>query len=173
MSLRLQLSSGNRLARGPFVLAVIALYLASFVSQMLLSAPVTGRMSVPPFIVVQAVLIWLWIVLHWRRLLDAGRSTGIVIGIAMICVLELVLLVLLIWLIFVSPETAGGGVREEASIFRLFTLLYLLGMISGDPNLIGLQMWLIGFAVVMVLPFAIAIGFSLWAATQPSATSPP
>ncbi len=173
MSLRSQLSSGNRLSRGPFLLAVGAVYLASFVSQMLLSAPVTGRMSVLPFIAVQAVLIWFWIVLHRRRLLDAGRPTGIVFGIAMIYVLEIVLLVLLVWLIFVSPETPGGGVREEASIFRLFTLLYLLGMMSGDPNLVALQMWLIGFAAVMFLPVAIAIGFSLWTATRPTAPSPP
>ena len=39
---------------------------------------------------------------------------------------------------------------------------------TGDPNLGALQIWLMGFAVVMFLPVLIAIGFSLWAATRPS-----
>ena len=51
-----------------------------------------------PFVLVQIVLIWLWIVLHRRRLRDAGRPTGIVIGIALIYALEVVLLALLIWI---------------------------------------------------------------------------
>ena len=60
----LLVAGDDRLARGPFALAVIAVYLASFASQMLLSAPVTARVSVVPFVLVQVVLIWLWIVLH-------------------------------------------------------------------------------------------------------------
>ena len=88
------LSRDGRLAPRTFALVVIAVYLASFASQMLLSAPVTAQVSVVPFVLVQVALIWLWIVLHTRRLRDAGRPTGIVIGIAMIYVLEVVLLVL-------------------------------------------------------------------------------
>ena len=70
------LSRDGLLARGPFVLAVIAVYLASFASQLLLSAPVTAQVSVVPFVLVQVALIWLWIVLHTRRLRDAGRSSA-------------------------------------------------------------------------------------------------
>ena len=77
------LSPIGRLARGPFALAVIAVYLASFASQLLLSAPVTAQVGVVPFVLVQVALIWVWIVLHAKRLRDAGRPTGIVIGIAM------------------------------------------------------------------------------------------
>lgn len=172
MSLPAQNVSTGRLARGPFLLAIGMVYLASFVSQMLLSAPVTGRLSVLPFIVAQAVLIWLWIELHRRRLRDAGRPTGIVFGIAMIYVLEVVLLVLLVWLVFVSPATSGGA-STESSIFQLFVLLYLLGSLSGDPTFGALQVWLFGFVAVMLLPVAIALVFSVWAATRPSAASPP
>jgi uncharacterized membrane protein YhaH (DUF805 family) len=166
------LSQNGRLARGPFVLAVIAVYLASFVSQMLLSAPVTAQVGVVPFVLVQVALIWLWIVLHTRRLRDAGRTTGIVIGIAMIYVLEVVLLVLLIWLILASASPSGGA-STDASIFHLFIILYLLGMMTGDPTLGALQIWMMGFAAMMLLPVAIAVVFSLWTATRTSATSPP
>lgn len=167
MSLSPKLSAG-RIARGPFVLAVGLVYLASFVSQMLLSAPVTASMSVLPFIVVQAGLIWGWVVLHRQRLRDAGRPTGLVIGIAMIYVLEVVLLALIVWTL-----TSSAGQSGDTSIFHLFAFFYLLGMMTGESNLGGMQMWLIGFTVVIFLPIVIAIVFSIWAATRPSLTSPP
>jgi hypothetical protein len=162
----------GRLAPGPFMLAVIAVYLASFVSQALLSAPVTAQVSVVPFLLVQVALIWLWIVLHTRRLRDAGRPTGIVIGIAMIYALEVVLLVLLIWLILASAGPSGGA-GSDASIFNLFVILYLLGMMTGDPNLGALQIWMVGFAAVMLLPVVIALVFSVWTATRTSLAPPP
>jgi uncharacterized membrane protein YhaH (DUF805 family) len=162
----------GRLARGPFVLAVIAVYLASFASQVLLSAPVTDQVGVFPFAVVQAALIWLWIVLHTRRLRDAGRPTAIVIGIAMIYVLEVVLLVLLIWLMLASAG-ATGGASTDASIFHLFVILYLLGMMTGDPNLGSLQVWMQGFAAVMLLPVAVSVVFSFWTATRTTLATPP
>ena len=172
MNPSLLLSRDGRLARAPFTLAVIAVYLASFASQVLLSAPVTARVSIVPFMLVQVALIWLWIVLHTRRLRDAGRPTGIVVGIAMIYVLEVVLLVLLIWLILASAGPTGGA-SSDASIFHLFVILYLLGMMTGDPTLGALQIWMMGFAAVMLLPVAIAVVFSLWTATRTNTTSPP
>ena len=165
------LAPAGRLTRGPFVLAAIALYLVSFASQMLLSAPVTARVSVVPFVMVQIVLIWLWIVVHVRRLRDAGRPTGIVIGVAMVYALEVVLLTLLIWIL--ASAAGSGGASSDAGIFHLFVIFYLLGVMAGDPSLAGLQIWLIGFAVVMFLPVLIAICFSLWTATRPGASSSP
>lgn len=168
MSLSAPQSPAGRIARGPFVLAVGLVYLASCLSQMLLSSPVTARASVLPFIVVQAVLIWVWVVLHRRRLRDAGRPPGIVIGIAMIYVIEVVLLALIIWAL--TSTTGQSGDPGNASIFHVYAFVYLLGMLMGESNLAGVQTWLIGFAVVMALPVVIAMIFSLWAATRPSLT---
>ena len=164
-------SPPRRLAPGPFALAVLAVYAASFVSQMLLSAPVTARLSVVPFVVVQAVLIWFWIVLHRRRLHDAGRPAGIAIGIAMIYVLEVVLLALLIGVL--TSSSAQTGDNSTASVFHLFTIIYLIGMMSGESSLGVLQFWLMGLAVVMFLPVLVSIVFSIWTATRPSVSSPP
>jgi len=169
MSPSLAHSQASRIARGPFVLAVIAVYGLSFVSQALLSAPVTKQMSVVPFLLVQIILIWLWIVLHRRRLRDAGRATGVVIGIAMVYALEVILLALLIGIL---TSSSADDPDSGAAIFHLFTILYLLGSITGESNLAGLQMWLMGFAMAMFLPVLIAIIFSLWTATRPSASSP-
>ncbi len=161
-------SQPGRLAPGPFVLAVLAVYIASFVSQMLLSAPVTARLSIIPFVVVQAVLIWLWIVLHQRRLRDAGRPSGVAIGIAMIYVIEVVLMILLIWTL-TSPAGEASG---NAGVFHLFAIVYLIGMMLGESQLGVLQFWLVGFAVLMFLPVLIAAIFSIWTATRPSLSSP-
>jgi uncharacterized membrane protein YhaH (DUF805 family) len=164
-------TSAARLARGPFAAAVIVVYLLSFASQVLLSGPVTMRLGVVPFLAAQGVLIWLWIVLHQRRLHDAGRPTGTVFGVASVYDLSIILLVLLVW--FVLSSTAGtvDGVGPHAGILQLFVVFYLLGSMSGDSSLGALQIWLVGFAALMLLPVAIALGFSVWAATRPSGES--
>ena len=161
--------SSPRLARGPFAVAVIVVYALSFASQVLLSPPVTGRMSVVPFVMAQAALIGLWIVLHQRRLRDAGRPGGTAIGVAMVYALEIVLLTLLVWLMLSVVPNDGGGAGREATILHLFVVLYFLSLLTGDPNLGVLQIWLMGFVALMVLPVVIALCYSIWAWTRPSA----
>lgn len=160
--------SAARLGRGPFVAAVSVVYLLSFTSQVLLSGPVTGRFGVLPFVVTQGVLIWLWIVLHLRRLRDAGRPTGTVFGVASVYALSIVLLVILVWLVLSSTAGTGDGVGPHAGILQLFVVLYILGSMSGDSGLGALQIWIVGLSVLMLLPVAIALGFSFWTATRPS-----
>jgi uncharacterized membrane protein YhaH (DUF805 family) len=160
---------GARLERGRFVLAATAVYGISFLSQGLLTAPVTKLFSVVPFLVVQIVLIWLWIVLHRRRLRDAGRPSGIAIGIALLYALEVILMALLIWMLTAPTEQTG----DAAGIFHLYLLLYLIGSLSGESNLAGLQYWLMGLVGLMLLPALISVIFSLWTATRPSADSAP
>jgi hypothetical protein len=172
MSLPSPQSSAARMARGPFAVAVIAVYALSFASQVLLSPPVTGRLSVLPFIVAQAVLIGVWIVLHRRRLRDAGRPAGTAIGVAMVYALEIVLLTLLVWLMLSAGPEDGGGAGSEATILQLFVLLYFLSLLSGDPSLGALQIWVMGFAALMILPVVIALCFSIWAGTRPSLREP-
>ena len=154
---------------GPFASAVLAVYLLSFVSQMLLSPPVTAHLSVVPFVLAQGALIGLWIVLHRRRLSDAGRPSGIAIGIAMVYALAVVLLVIVVWLLL-SNAAGNDGAGSEASILHLFVILYFLAQLTGDPNLGVLQIWVMGFVALMLLPVVIALGFSLWTATRPSKT---
>lgn len=149
------------------MLAAIAVYGISFLSQGLLTAPVTKLVSVVPFLIVQIVLIWLWIVLHRRRLRDAGRPSGIAIGIALLYALEVILLALLIWMLTAPAEQTG----DAAGIFHLYLLLYLIGSLSGESNLAGLQYWLMGLVALLLMPAAISVMFSLWAATRPSVVS--
>ncbi|MBX9843571.1 MAG: hypothetical protein K2Z80_17365 [Xanthobacteraceae bacterium] len=161
-------SPGSRLARAPFAAAVVVLYALSFASQVLLSPPVTGRMSVIPFVAAQAVLIGAWIVLHQRRLRDAGRPGGTAIGVAMVYALEIVLLTLVVWLMLSAGPADGGGAGSEATILHLFVVLYFLSLLTGDPALGVLQYWVMGFVALMVLPVVVALCYSLWAGTRPS-----
>src|SRR4029079_14822462 len=110
---------------------------------------------------VQAMLIAGWITLHRRRLVDAGRPTAIVMAIALIYVLEVVLLVILVaWMLSASAGESGGA-GPHAGILQLFVILYFLTLLGGDPSLGALQLWRLGFVVLLLLPVAIAIGFSI------------
>jgi hypothetical protein len=155
---------------GPFAVAVLLVYLLSFISQMLLSPPVTSRMSVLPFVLAQGVLIGLWVVLHRRRLRDAGRPSGTAIGIAMVYALAVLLLVIAVWVILSGTTAGNDGAGGAAGILYLFVILYFLAQLTGDPNLGALQIWVMGFVVLMLLPVVIALGFSIWTGTRPSKT---
>jgi len=155
---------------GPFSAAVLLVYLLSFISQMLLSPPVTSRLSVLPFVLTQGVLIGLWIVLHRRRLRDAGRPSGTAIGVAMVYALEIVLLVIVVWIMLAGATAGSDGAGGAAGILYLFVILYFLAQLTGDPNLGVLQIWVMGFVVLMLLPVVIALGFSIWTGTRPSKT---
>jgi hypothetical protein len=119
---------------------------------------------------VQAVLIAVWIVLHQRRLHDAGRPAGIVLGVAAVYALEVILLAILVGLMLAGTS---DGVGPQSSLLNIFVVLYFLTLLTGDPTLGALQIWILGFVVVMLLPVAIALGFSFWAATRPSAPAAP
>jgi uncharacterized membrane protein YhaH (DUF805 family) len=163
----------SSIARRPFVLAVSAVYLVSFASQMLLSEQVTARVGVAPFVLAQIALIWLWIVLHRRRLRDAGRPSGIVFGVAFVYALQVVLLVLLMWMIVASNAGTSEAATTGAGLLHLFMVLYFLGMMTGDPALAGLQLWVAGLLALLLVPVMIGLCFSFWAATRPSLSPPP
>ena len=163
------ISPAGRLAPLPFSLAVIVVYLLSFGSQALLSPPVNGLLGVVLFALAQAVLIAIWIVLHTRRLRDAGRPTGLALGIAAVYAIEIVLLILLVWLLLVSTAGTTDGAGGESSLLHLFVILALLSSMAGDPSGSALYLWMVGFSIVMGLPIVIGIAFSFWAAALPRA----
>jgi uncharacterized membrane protein YhaH (DUF805 family) len=154
---------------GPFAVSALIIYVLSFISQMLLSAPVVSRLTVAPFIAAQVVLIGLWVVLHRRRLNDAGRPWGTVIGIAAVYALEIALLVILAVFIGSLNTTGSDGANGSDMLLSLFVIFMLLAMFN-DGGFGVLQLWLMGFLAVMLLPVVIAVCFSIWAATRPSKT---
>src|SRR3954469_15663424 len=93
----------GRLAPKPFALGAIAVYIAGIAAQGLLSTEVMARAGLWPFIIAQAALIFIWVVLHTRRLRDAGQGPAAAIGVALIYILSLGLLLMLV-AFFTNPD---------------------------------------------------------------------
>ena len=168
------ISPAGRLARGPFAVAVLVVYTLSFLSQVLLSAPVVMRAGPWTFAVVQAALTWAWYVLHARRLRDAGRGSGLALGIAIVYGLAIVLLLLIVTA--TAPDSAATATpagKEPPTLLSFFLILYLLALLTGDPSLGLLAYLLIGFAALLLTPIAIAIVFTIRTALWPSIPNAP
>jgi uncharacterized membrane protein YhaH (DUF805 family) len=171
------LSASGRLAPKPFALGAVAVYVASFLSQFLLAAPVTARASVVPFLIVQIVIAWVWYGLHVRRLRDAGRPAGSAIALTILYALAIVLLLLVMLAIDAPGQPTGPDETPYANVFQIFLVFFLIAMILGDPN-IGLFGYVVlGVIALMMLPILIAIAFTVWAGTRPrvaeAAPAPP
>src|SRR5262249_57843754 len=75
-SLALFFRARGRVAPRAFAAAVVAVYGAAFLSQLLISAPVMLRAGFAPFALAQAIATWSWFCLHTKRLRDADRTIG-------------------------------------------------------------------------------------------------
>ncbi len=171
-ALSLLFSRSGRLAAKPFAIAIALVYVTNFFSQILVSAPVTGQVGLWPFVLVQIVLVWSWIVLHLKRMQDAGKSGGVAIGIACLYVLTLVL-VMLVLVMITGTETSAEFVKSGQGLIRIFLVVYLFAMLVGSADFGVMTLWLIGFVVLLLLPVLIAFGYSIWAATRPSVPAAP
>jgi uncharacterized membrane protein YhaH (DUF805 family) len=163
-------SFSGRLAKRPFVVAVIAVYAASVLSHLLIAAPITAKVSIWPFALAQVVLAWIWVALHVKRLRDAGKPYGFAIGIACLYVLAVVLLILVV-LMITAGDNSSEGAKAGQGLIRIFLVLYLFAALINASEFGVLAYWLFGFAVLLLLPVVIAVCYSVWA-TLPSAPSP-
>lgn len=162
------LSASGRIAPRPFAFGVIAVYAVSFLSQVLLSPPVTLRLGILSFMILQALLIWGWIALHTRRLRDAGRPIGPAIAIAVLYALAMVLLMLLADQMIGPDVSAVGTDVPRRSFSELWVFLLLFSAFAGEPSLGFFHVLALGIFALILIPVAIAIGFSIWAGTRPA-----
>jgi uncharacterized membrane protein YhaH (DUF805 family) len=168
-SLALPFSSSGRLAQKPFAIAVVAVYGLMFMSQMLLSPPVSTRGGVLPFALMQALLAWIWYAIHAKRMRDAGHSTGSAMAIAILYALSIVLFLLVVEVLFGISAKAGATLdQQSSSLAPLVILLFLLTLLTGDGSISLFFYVALVITLVMFLPFLIAFAFSIFAATRPS-----
>jgi hypothetical protein len=130
-----------------FAVAIVAVYLAGFLSQVLLAEPLTVRFGLWPFVAVQATLLWMWFALHAMRLRDAGRDSATAAGVALLYGLAIVLLVLVL------------GVMG-ASDSHLFVVVALVEQILDDPEIEGFDFVLLGLMALVAVPILVAVVFS-------------
>ncbi len=77
---------------------------------------IVARTGLWPFVAAQAVLIWIWFALHAKRLHDAGRSTGLAAGAALLYALSVVLLLIVATAFFTTSPSAATGANPTARL---------------------------------------------------------
>jgi uncharacterized membrane protein YhaH (DUF805 family) len=168
--LRFLFSPFGRLAPQPFVAAVLAVYAAGIGAQWLTMQQVLAHAGIWPFAIAQVLLIWIWYVLHARRLHDAGRPVDLAAGAAALYALSIVLL-LIVAMNFFTPSAGGTDPNATAAlnIVLLIAVIAALTQTSGH-DVGGL---ILALCIVMAfLPVIVAVAVTCWAATQPSAAEP-
>ncbi len=172
-SLSLFLSASGRIAPKPFAFAALAVYTASFLSQVLISPPMSAIGGLYAFGAVQIALAWGWYALHARRLRDAGLPTGSAQAIAVLYALAIVLLMLLVEPVL-GPDPSTAGVQERRSGFSdLWVVLLLIAALAAQPNFGFFDIFALGTLTLVLAPIVIAIGFSIWAWTRPPVATAP
>jgi hypothetical protein len=160
-------SPRGRLRPRPFVASIAFVYVAGAASQWLTVPDVTAHIGLWAFAAAQAVLTWLWFVLHARRLHDAARGEGLAVAVALLYVLSLALLLILATNFLAGSETTLGNASATSAlelILVLYTVMTLLGSTHYD-----LASAVVGILTVCALaPILIALFFTLWTATRPS-----
>jgi uncharacterized membrane protein YhaH (DUF805 family) len=170
--MRLEIASRRgRLGRKPFAFGIVALYVAGAASPLLLSGEVMARAGLWPFIIVQASLVWAWLVLHIRRLRDAGQVPAAAIGVALIYALSLALLLMLIAFL-TNPDAVGPpslGERPASDAAAGMPLVFFLLAIVLTSDFGVFTTILKGLILIAFLPAVISLLFSIRTGMRPSA----
>jgi hypothetical protein len=165
-ALRVLFSPSGRLQPRPFALAAIVVYAAGLASQFLTSPKVLLYSGLWPFAVAQALLIWLWYVVHAKRLRDAGSPIGLAIGASFLYALAVVLL-LLVAVGFSAPLQGTPGDANANTALGLILLVWIIAALAGSSSY-DLGWLMVAILVVLAcLPLLVAIAVTLWAATRP------
>ena len=166
-AVRFLLSPGGRMRPQPFIYAAAAVYLAGIASHLLTAPDVLLRAGLWPFVAVQIVLTWIWFTLHAQRLHDAGRTSGLAVGVCLLYVLSIVLLLIVADSFF---NTSNGPMADANATGALWLILVLYIVAA----LLGSTQYDLGWVVVAILtllallPIVVALAFTAWAATRPS-----
>ena len=167
-ALRSLFSPSGRLRPQAFVVAIAAVYAAGAASHGLTTADVIARVGLWAFVAVQALLVWIWFVLHAKRLRDAGRGAGLAAGVALLYGLSFVLLVI-VAAAFFNTAAADGADPSSTSALGLILLVAVVAALAGSAHYdIG---WLLVAILTLaaLIPVIVALLFTLWTATRPTA----
>jgi uncharacterized membrane protein YhaH (DUF805 family) len=163
-SLTVFFSARGRLAPRAFAASAAVVYGTAFLSLLLISPPVMLRAGLAPFALVQAIAIWCWFCVHAKRLRDADRQVGVAVAIAVLYALAAILFLLLVALIMPFGDAAQRARAEDVPVLSL-----LIATLTAETGIFAYVAAAI--LALVVAPVPVAIGFSIWAATRPAATS--
>jgi hypothetical protein len=165
--LRFLSSPNGRLPPQPFIFGAAAVYLLGAASHLLTVPDVIARTGLWPFVIAQAVLIWIWFVLHAKRLCDAGRGSGLAVGVALLYVLSIALLLIVAEGFFNTSDGLMAN-PNAAGALGLILLLYIVSTLAGAAQY-DLAWVVVAILTLMAfLPIIAALSLTLWAAMRPS-----
>ncbi len=166
-ALRLLFSPSGRLSPQPFLLAALAVYLAIAASQLLTRPEVITRAGLWPFAAAQVLLIWIWFVLHAKRLRDGGRAIGLAAGASVLYALSVALLLILAASFYV-PLAGRMPDANSASALGLILLVSIVALLLGSPQYDLASVLVMVLLLLAFVPVIVAVVVTLWAATRPS-----
>ncbi len=160
-------SPNGRLRPQPFIYGAVGVYLFGVASHLLTTPDVIRHGGLWPFLAAQILLIWIWFVLHAKRLHDAGKNSGLAIAVGLLYGLSLVLLLIVADSFFNTTDGLMDNAGATGAL-ELILLLYVIVTLIGSPHydlawLLVVILVLIGFA-----PIVVAVVFSAWTARRPS-----
>ena len=165
------LSPQGRLRPQPFITSIAVVYVVGAASHWLTLPDVTARVELLPFAAAQALLTWIWFILHAKRLHDAARGYGLAIAVALLYLLSLVLLLILATNFLAGSESTLGN-ASATSALELILLLHIIITLAGSLHY-DLTSIVVGILTLCAFaPILIALVFTLWTATRTSAQQP-
>jgi uncharacterized membrane protein YhaH (DUF805 family) len=161
-------SPAGRLTPRPFITGALAVYLLGAASQYLTTPDVVQRGGLLPFIAVQLVLVWVWFCLHAKRLHDAGRSSGLALGVGLLYLLSVVLLLIIADGFFVTSSLPLGDANAGGALW-LIMLLYIVSALSGSAQY-DLTWIVVAILIFMTfVPSIVALACTFWSSRLGSA----
>ena len=155
------------------MLAIILVYLLGLASHALTAPHWLQRGGLIAFALAQIVLLWSWYALHVKRLRDAGHAPAPAIGVALIYLLALILLLMILafFMQAAGQSIASGDTLPSSGVLALYLLLFLFGVLGSPGDLDMPNLYAALLVLILASPLLIVTGFTLWAATRPSASS--
>jgi uncharacterized membrane protein YhaH (DUF805 family) len=165
-ALGLFFSPAGRLEPRPFITGAIGVYLVGVGAQLLTTADVAWHVGLLPYVAVQCVLVWIWYCLHGKRLHDAGRSSGLAVGVGLFYLLSVVLL-LIVTDSFMPTSSQSLGNADAAGALWMAMLVYVVTMLAGSSQY-GIPLVVAFLIAQAFLPIIVALAVTVWAATLQS-----
>jgi uncharacterized membrane protein YhaH (DUF805 family) len=157
-------SPAGRIEPRPFIAGAIGVYLVGVASQLLTTADVARRAGLWPFVAVQLVVVWIWFCLHGKRLHDAGRSSGLAVGVGLLYLLLAGLLLLAADGFGFLTSSRSFGDADAGGLQWLIALLYVVGMLGGSSHYDLILVTVAILIVLAFLPIVVALAVTVWAA---------
>jgi len=164
--LRLLFSPAGRLSPQTFIALAALVYLAGVASHLLTTPEVIARTGLWPFIAAQALLIWIWFVVHAKRLRDTGRGAALAAGVSILYALSVALLII-ITASFYNALAGQVPDASSASALGLILVLSIVAVLLGSPHYDLAWLMVAVLLLVAFLPIALALAVTLWAAARP------